>query len=255
MLAQILIFFVLGLLSNAGASSVLSACACDYVVHDTNLKAGQRFRTHGVYAEFFAAAKLVVSGRMRGSDIVFAIVAVSRVELQNDLFHIIFTIVLLSLAIQGGLMPTVAIRRTCMIRRRRFEDVTDYQGEKHSIRLNRNLCGHPWIGKALRDVFLQKIFASLLSSAVMSSLFRVANSLEGMIASFSVLFITMTNTAICTHRAHRKQGDRFEDHYIRDIKLRANERIVFIERAGNVIIPTGDVQLKRDDLVVVNQFR
>jgi len=52
-----------------------------------------------------------------------------------------------------------------------------------------------------------------------------------------------------------KEGDRFAGRYIRDLKLHANERIVLLERNGEVIIPTGDTQVLVDDLIVINWMR
>ena len=52
-----------------------------------------------------------------------------------------------------------------------------------------------------------------------------------------------------------KKDDRFDNKYIRDIKLRKNERVILLERNGDIIIPTGDVQMREDDIIVINHIR
>ena len=262
MLAQILIFFVLGLLSNAGSVIRAFPLALAIMLFMTLIsRPASVFGLMAFMPNSSLQQKLVVSwaGIRGAASIVFAIVAVSRVELQNDLFHIIFTIVLLSLAIQGGLMPTVAIRTNMYDPEGDvLKTFTDYQEEKNiQFVLTEIYAGHPWIGKALRDVFLPKDIRVVIVERGNEQFIpggkTVLEENDSLILS-ALHYNDKYVNFVLTERTV-KQGDRFEDHYIRDIKLRANERIVFIERAGNVIIPTGDVQLKRDDLVVVNQFR
>jgi Trk K+ transport system NAD-binding subunit len=49
-----------------------------------------------------------------------------------------------------------------------------------------------------------------------------------------------------------ESGDRFVGRFIKDLKLQKGERIVLLERDGKIIIPTGDVQIQAQDLLVIN---
>lgn len=262
MLAQIIIFFVLGLLSNAGDIIRVFPYALAIMVFMTLVsRPVSVFGLMAFMPNSSLQQKLVVSwaGIRGAASIVFAIVAVSSVELQYDLFHITFTIVLLSLAIQGGLMPTVAIwTKMYDAQGDVMKTFTDYQEEKSIQFVLTEICAqHPWIGKALKDIILPRdIRVAIVERG--DEQFVPDGETVMQLNDSVVLSALHYNDEIGDFSLRErmvKKGDRFEDKYIRDVKLRDNARIIFLERAGNVIIPTGDVQLKIDDKIVINQSR
>lgn len=261
MLAQITIFFILGLLSNiAGVIRVFPIALAIMIFMTLISRPVSVFGLMAFMPNSSIRQKLVVSwaGIRGAASIVFAIIAVSRVELQNDLFHIIFTIVLLSLAIQGGLMPTVAIKAKMYDPHGDvMKTFTDYAEEKNVQFVSSDIHeGHPWVGRALKDIYMPPdIRVAIIERGeeqfvpdgrtvleVNDCLVLCAKDFDDKHGNFSLL----------EHIVER--GDRFDGHYIRDIRLPGNERIIILERDGDIIIPTGDIKLRQDDLIVINHF-
>ena len=180
MLAQITIFFILGLLSDVRSIISVFPIALAIMVFMTLIsRPVSVFGLMAFMPNSSLQQKIVVSwaGIRGAASIVFSIVAVSSVELHYDLFHIIFTIVLLSLALQGGLLPTVAIRTNMYDPHGDvMKTFTDYEDEKNVQFVATEICeGHPWIGKALKDVFRPKTYVYMKRD--MSSLFRTVKPL------------------------------------------------------------------------------
>ena len=103
--------------------------------------------------------KIVVSwAGLRGvASIVFAIIATnSTIKLEYDLFHLVFLISVLSVALQGTLLPKIS-RKSNMIEKRIDIKKTfnDYQ-EECAIKYMRVTIpnNHQWIGKYIRDIKL-----------------------------------------------------------------------------------------------------
>ncbi len=262
MLAQIAIFFILGLLSDVGSIVRVFPVALAIMAFMTLiLRPVSVFGLMAFMPNSSLQQKIVVSwaGIRGAASIVFSIVAVSSVELQYDLFHIIFTIVLLSLAIQGGLMPTVAIKTNMYDPEGDvMKTFTDYEEEKNvQFVLTEVYEGHPWIGKALRDVFLpQDIRVTIVERGDEQFIpdgKTIIEQNDSLVLSALHYKEKLGNFSLRERVV--KKGDRFDDKFIRDIKLHKNERIILLERAGEIIIPTGDVQIKQDDIIVINQYR
>ncbi|MDI9468629.1 MAG: potassium/proton antiporter [Bacillota bacterium] len=259
MLAQIAVFFILGLLSNVGSIIQVFPIALAIFVFMTLIS--RPVSVFGLMAfmpnsSMRQKAVIAWAGIRGAASIVFSIVAVSSVTLENDLFHIIFTIVLLSLAFQGGLMPTVAIRTEMYDPHGDvMKTFTDYVDEKNvQFVLTEIYEGHPWIGKALWDDFLPKdIRVAIIERDGKQFVPNGQTTIE--LHDSIVLTAMHYNDSIGSFSLRERvveKGDRFDDRYIRDIKLHKGERIILLERAGDIIIPTGDVQLKQDDIVVIN---
>ncbi|MGI6616853.1 MAG: potassium/proton antiporter [Saccharofermentanales bacterium] len=262
MLAQITIFFILGLLSDV--RSIISVFPIALAIMAFMTLISRPVSVFGLMAFMPNSSlqqKIVVSwaGIRGAASIVFSIVAVSSVELHYDLFHIIFTIVLLSLAIQGGLLPTVAIRTNMYDPHGDvMRTFTDYEDEKNVQFVATEIYeGHPWIGKALKDVFLpQDIRVTIVErddEQFIPDGETVIELNDGLILSALHYKEKLGNFSLRERVV--KKDDRFDNKYIRDIKLRKNERVILLERNGDIIIPTGDVQMREDDIIVINHIR
>ena len=110
-LMQMLIFFVLGLL--AFPSRLPSVLLPAVIIGLFLTLVARPVAVAAILWPFrskFAQQAVVSFAGLRGaSSIVFAIVAtVGSQSLENDVFHIVFCIVLLSISIQGGLLPLVS---------------------------------------------------------------------------------------------------------------------------------------------------
>ena len=260
MLAQILIFFVLGLLSNV--QGIVKAFPYALAIMLFMTFVSRPVSVIGLMSlskRSYWQQKLVVSwaGIRGAASIVFAIVAVSSgVTLQNDLFHIIFTIVLLSLAFQGGLMPLVAIKTKMYDPHGDvMKTFTDYEEERklHFV-MSEIYEDHPWIGSMLQDVFLPKDIRVVIVERDGKQFMPNGQTVfeEGDCLTLSALHYDPALNQIELTERTVKEDDRFAGRFIRDLKLHANERIVLLERDGEVIIPTGDTQIMVDDVIVIN---
>lgn len=156
-LAQICIFFILGLLSFPTKLPGIFIIAIFIALF--LLFIGRPLAVFLIMTPFKASFKqqlLISWAGLRGaSSIVFAIYAVCNItNLENDLFHIVFMVSLLSVAIQGTLLPRVAaalnmIDYTSDV----LKTFNDYQ-EDSSLTLMRMFIppGHNWENKLVEKV-------------------------------------------------------------------------------------------------------
>lgn len=155
-LAQIGIFFTLGLLANPSEiPKILWTGSLIFLF----LSIIARPLTVWLLLSPFKSSKgqilLTSWAGLRGvASIVFAIIAMDRVTLNYDLFHLVFLISILSVAIQGSFLPYIA-QKTNMIDN--FYDIkktfNDYE-EECAIKFMRVTVppNHEWIGKRIRDI-------------------------------------------------------------------------------------------------------
>jgi len=261
MLAQIIIFFVLGLLSNL--ESIIKVFPVALIIMLFMTFVSRPVSVFGLMTFMPNSSlqqKAVVSwaGIRGAASIVFAIVAVSTVELHYDLFHIIFAIVLLSLAIQGGLMPAVAIKTKMYDPQGNImKTFSNYQEDKNVQFVLTEICdNHPWIGKALKDIFLPPDIRIAIIERGDEQLIPDGQTILEL--NDNLILTTLDFNDELDHISLRervvKEGDKFDNKYIRDIKLKENQRIIFLERNGRTIIPTGDVKLMQDDIILINHL-
>ena len=101
---------------------------------------------------------LVAWSGMRGAaSIVFSILVITDpAEVSLDLYHIVFFIVLFSILLQGSLIPVVAKKlKMTDSSANVMKTFTDYTDEIPVQFLRSTLTpGHPWVGKALRELTL-----------------------------------------------------------------------------------------------------
>ena len=101
---------------------------------------------------------LVAWSGMRGAaSIVFSILVITDpAEVSLDLYHIVFFIVLFSILLQGSLIPVVAKKlKMTDSSANVMKTFTDYTDEVPVQFLRSTLTpGHPWVGKALRELTL-----------------------------------------------------------------------------------------------------
>lgn len=156
-LAQIGIFFILGLLANL--SKIFDTLSVGLFIFIFLTFLGRPFVVYLLLLPFKSSnsQKLLVSwAGLRGvASIVFAIIAMdSGVRLDYDLFHLVFLISVLSVAFQGSFLPWVA-RKMRMIDekvdvRKTFND---YQ-EECAIKFMRLTipAKHQWVGKKISEI-------------------------------------------------------------------------------------------------------
>ena len=259
--AQVLIFFLLGLLVTPvklpaviGPAFVLMlflTIAARPLVTFTLLKPfGCRLNQIG----------LISWAGLRGAaSVVFAIAAVlSGAATTYNLYNLVFCMVLFSISIQGTLLPFVA-KKLSMIDH--HTDVgytfTDYQEDSdiHFIKVHIDH-GHSWCGQRLSEL---KLPAGLLVAMVMrnqdpivpdgDTLLECGDLLVLAARSFENREHLMLTEIAVTHK------DRFVNCALSQMPKANNHRIILVKRGIDTLIPSGSTVIKAGDILVTAEFQ
>lgn len=199
---------------------------------------------------------LVSWAGLRGAaSIVFAALVVAGVTLPEkyDLFHVIFLIALLSVSIQGTLLPYVS-RKLDMIDDK--SDVTktfnDYQEELAFSLIEVNIDkNHIWKNKLIKDIRFPESTLAIAIKRGDKNLVPNGNTEihEGdRLIVNSPVYNSKTGELeeIYIHEKHK-----WKDKKISEINLGEGKLIVMISRKGKTIIPKGGTTIKEGDTLVV----
>ena len=203
--------------------------------------------------------KLLVSwsGLRGAASIVFAVMAViSPTEVGTGIFHIVFLVVLLSIGLQGTLLPAVA-RRLQMIDTGEGADVrktfTDYTDEA-PVQFIEFLVPehHPWVGQTVRELILPPgtILVTLrrgTEELVPTGSTQLAAGDRLVLCAMAPLGENIEFVEKQIHAEDLQQGCR-----ICDLPRRRGALIVLVQRRGKVLIPNGDTELEPGDLLVIH---
>lgn len=255
---QVMLFFLLGLLSfpsrmfDVWVPSLLIALFLTLVarplaVHLLMLPfGGSEARRH-----------LVSFSGLRGAaSVVFAIMAVlAPVAMENDLFHIVFGVVLFSIAIQGSLLPFVA-KRLKMIDEggNVLKTFTDYVDETpiNFIRFKVEE-GHVWCGKRVMDITLPP--GSLLVHMIRHG-YRMVPKGNTVLEDGDVLILCAIEEGATPdiHLVEKviEEEDLAPNMTLADYPCRANSLIILIQRGQDYIIPAGNTVLRVGDRLLIN---
>ncbi len=198
------------------------------------------------------------SGLRGAASIVFAIMAVSsEAYTKNDVFHIVFFIVLLSISFQGTLIPFAAKKLNMIDKEanvlKTFNDYieeVDVQFIKFSITAN-----HPWLGKLLREIELPP------------------DSLLVMLIRNNHALIPTGNTKLKENDVAVLSAPAFQDKLdlkLYELKITADsvwqgkkisefspspdQLVLLIKRQGKNIIPRGHTVIQANDLLVIYSY-
>ncbi len=257
-LMQMLLFFLLGLLAFPSQFHKVAPTALLIAVFLTFVA---RPAVVGLILTPFKcklSQQLLVSwsGLRGAASIVFAIMTVVHpAVMDNDIFHIVFFIVLFSILIQGSLIPFIA-KKLDMVDEKGdvMKTFTDYSYELPVSFIEFEMAvAHPWVDKKIIELnFPKNLIAVLiirgeeriipkgqtyvLAGDKVILCGRAGNSVDGV--SLSEVEITK-NHELCNA-------------IIKDIS-RENEIIVMIKRARRLIIPDGNTKILENDIVVVSK--
>lgn len=258
-LMQMLIFFLLGLLATPSRipqvliPAIIIVLLLTFVVRPLAVATCLTPLRCGIRQQL-----LVSFAGLRGAaSIVFAIMAtVHETQTPGDLFHIVFCIVLLSIAFQGSLLAPVA--RWLGMCDKSIDDAKSFSDYTDKAKLNFiNLEiyeGHPWQGKALYDV-------SLPPNMLVVMLLRGGeNVLKG------------GNTAFCAHDSVILSAPAYQDEVglvlqeqyidktspwigksIAAFSPRKEELVVMILRDEQMVIPNGNTRIEAEDILVISE--
>ena len=196
---------------------------------------------------------------MRGvASIVFAIIAITNpAKIDNDIFHIVFFIVLFSISLQGSLLPLVA-KKLDMIDY--SDDVmktfNDYLEEVPVEFLQFSLLNnHEWIGKRIHEVIFPP--ESILVLIIRDNKRIIPNG-NTILNEKDILIMSGKDSrkieGINLYEKIVGSSDELINKKIKDISVK-DKLIILIKRKNNVIIPKGDTVIYDGDILVINDTK
>ncbi len=257
---QMLLFFLLGLLATPSRlpavafTGLMIALFLTFVARPLTV-----FLTMTPFRSKFNQQALVAWSGMRGAaSIVFAILAVvDPAKMQNDIYHIVFFIVLFSILVQGSLIPFFA-KKLDMIDDNVdvMKTFTDYSDEVSvefiQFKINKE---HPWNGKLVKDIILPP--ESLLVLLLRESQKIVPNGKTELKDGDELILSGRTSQKIDGIHLYEKTiepNDPFAGKMISEVPA-AQKLVIMIRRGKDVIIPKGKTVLRVNDVLVINDAR
>lgn len=257
--AQVLIFFLLGLLVTPVNLPSVIVPALILMLFLTLV--ARPLVSVVLLAPFRPKLRQIVlvswSGLRGAASIVFAIGAVlSGVETTYNLYNLVFCMVLLSISIQGTLLPLVA-KKLAMIDL--TADVgrtfTDYQQDSdiHFIKLHVNP-HHIWCGKTLSQL---QFPTDLLVVMIIRQHEIIIPTGDTQLESNDLLVLAARSfedrAHLCLREIVVEGGKQYVNRPLSEIPQAHVERVILIKRGIDTIIPTGSTVVKAGDILVVTQ--
>ena len=195
------------------------------------------------------------AGLRGATSIVFAIMAhVDEAYTKSDLFHIAFCIVLISIGLQGTLLPWIS-KKLHMIDdhenvMKTFNDYAD-ETQVQFIRLSigeRN----SWAHKRIREIVMP---AGLLVALIFRKGKRVIPSGDTHIQPGDVLILSgegyFDDNHLALSEIHISDEHEWYGKAISELGIAPDRLIVLMKRKGKTVIPHGKLQLRDGDVLVV----
>ena len=256
-LMQMVLFFLLGLLSFPSQLPAVAPTALAVALFLTFLARPIAVTLIlGPFRSSLGQILLVSWSGMRGAaSIVFSILAVTSPAVTDlDLYHIVFFIVLFSILVQGSLIPLVA-RKVKMTDgetdvMKTFNDYTDQVPVQF---LQCTLTpGHPWAGKAIRDLDLPP--ACLLVLVTRQGEKLVPNGATVLEPGDQLVLSGRAGgelEGVCLYEKTIKKRDPWLHRPLSDLDT-GEGLIILIRRAGDVVIPQGSTVLQEGDVLLIS---
>ncbi len=255
-LMQIMVFFLLGLLSfPSQLPSILFPALCialflTFISRPvTTILLLTPFRCKPQQQ-----ALVAWSGLRGASSIIFAIMAtVSSAYTKNDVFHIVFCIVLLSIGIQGTLLPLIS-KRLGMIddSENVLKTFNDYQEEEDISFFQFALqSDHQWCGKKISEI----PFPPMMRVAI------ILRNQQKILPRGKTVLLPQDILIISAIQCELSEDIRLEEvtvtakHSWEKRKISQidwkNRIVVMIWRNGRAVIPNGSTHIEQDDRLVL----
>lgn len=255
-LSQILIFFLLGLLSFPHEMPQILWTALAIAVFLTLV--ARPVAVFGILMPFKCSVNqclLVSWAGLRGAaSSVFAIMVVAGgASLSHDLFHIVFMVSLFSVAIQGTFLPAIAgklhmVDGTADVRK----TFNDYQDESAITLMRMHIPkGHSWENKYIREVNMPTGSLAIMIKRDQETIITKGDTqiLAGDNIILSVPAYEPTDNdqllEIQIDKTHPWCGK-----VIADLNIPEDELLAMIIRDGQNLIPDGKTVIRENDIVV-----
>ena len=256
-LLQILIFFVIGLLSSPASMPATMGLSFAVVAILTFISRPLMTLILLLVQKCSLKQCLLISwaGLRGASSIVFAIVAVSSgIKLSFDLFHVVFLVSLFSISIQGALLPTVS-KKLDMIEKEAnidktfndYEESIDFQFAKVHISE-----GNPWIGHRIKDVDLpfgsQVVMIKRDKRSIAARGKSVIEQGDDLIMNIPPYYPAEKETV---SEVRIGKGHKWANRTLEDIQIPNNQLVIMIIRGEEKIIPNGDTTVLENDVLLI----
>ena len=258
-LMQMLLFFLLGLLSFPSQMPKIMLSALAIFLFLTFV--ARPLSVFGVLTPLKSPVKqqmLASWAGLRGAaSIVFAVMAtVSPASTSNDIFHIVFMIVLFSILLQGSLIPFVS-KKLDMIDDKAdvLKTFSDYSDEAPIQYIQ--FCipeGHLYAGRRIGDALLPPDTLAVLLLRGEEKL--IPDGKTVMQAGDTLVLSAEAPPALEEMRLTEKRIEADDDWVGKPIAVIPQSKemlIMMIERGESVIIPNGQTVLESGDLVVISR--
>lgn len=258
-LMQMILFFLLGLLSFPSQlpNVILPAFAISIFL----TFAARPISVFLLSAPFKCSLrKLIViswSGMRGAASIVFAILTViDSAFTQNDIFHIVFFIVLFSILIQGSLIPVVAKKLNMTdddsdVMKTFTDYVDEYPVQYMQFAIPED---HSWVGKKVKELELPP--ECLLVLIVRDKNKHVPRGNTVVNGGDVMILSGKASEHIDGVNLYEKiilSGDEWENKTIHEIST-DEKLIIMIQRNKHTIIPRGNTKLLKGDVLVINEL-
>lgn len=259
-LAQMVIFFLLGLLVTPSQLPAVFLPALAVALFLTLV--GRPLSVFAILAPFRSTPTqmgLVSFAGLRGvASIVFSIyVVLAGVDLPFDLFNLVFVVVLLSLSLQGTLLPWAA-RAFRMLddNANVLKTFNDYQEDSDVAFVKLHIGkGHPFAGRQLRDLaFPGELLAVLLLRG--EETFLPAGDtllLPGDLLVLAAPEFT-DRKELTLQETQVSKGHKWAGKPLKDLPRDRHFLIIMIKRDEATLIPKGDTVILPNDVVVYARF-
>ncbi|MCR4565665.1 MAG: potassium/proton antiporter [Bacteroidales bacterium] len=255
-LMQVLIFFLLGLLAKFSElhEAILPALAISFFLLLIARPAAV-FAILSPFKKFSGKQQMLISfvGLRGAASIVFAIMAITGggLYLKHDLFNIVFCIVLISISLQGSLIPWAARKLEMLDKNSNvFKNFNDYS-EDHELHLGEMelIQGDSWDGKAIKDLSLPRSFLIVLIQRGTEQIIPGGGTLLQAGDRLITLNREVENKEVLLEEKTIKKESRRVGHRISDYP--GDSLVVLILRGNKSIIPHGDTILEAGDRVIL----
>ena len=259
-LMQIAVFFLLGLLATPSLLPGVLMSAVSVFLFLTLI--ARPLAVKLLLLPFRASkgqGRLISFAGLRGaSSIVFAIMAVQTLKSDTRFFHIIFFVVLLSLLVQGSLLPFAAQRFDMIdLSNDVMKTFTDYSEELPVQFIQLTLAeDNEWVGKHISELSLPLQFLFLLIVREDKKLVPKGTTL--LEAGDSLILCApavQTKNAMQLSEIEIDKSSEYLHRHIRDIKLPRGEIIFLIQRGNQSIIPNGQTEILEGDTLMLTRLK
>ncbi|WP_367926342.1 potassium/proton antiporter [uncultured Ruthenibacterium sp.] len=258
-LMQMLIFFLLGLLSFPSQLPKVALSGLAISLFLTFV--GRPLAVFTVLSPFRCPLnqKLLVSwaGLRGAASIVFAIMAtVHPAYMKQDVFHIVFFIVLFSIALQGTLLSPVAqMLNTIDQNSDIMKTFSDYSEELPVQYLGLTVQSpHPWVGKKVREI---ELLPNLLLVLLVRNNEQVVPTGETVIQNGDEVILSALSSGNeakgCLIERTVGRESTWCDKPLSEIRPGENKLVVLIRRGSQLILPDGSTVIREGDVLVLSR--